>query len=81
MSSGRPAGVPGDLPTYGPAAADLDIAFGFALEAGILDPASVVELRHRRDVLLARLCALDPRSSRSTATRSRATRSLALRAR
>jgi hypothetical protein len=45
---------------YGPAAADLDLALGYALEAGILDAAAVERVRRRRDVLLARLRALDP---------------------
>jgi hypothetical protein len=51
---------PGELPEYGPAAADLDLAFGFARRAGVLDEATVEGLRLRRDNLLARLRALDP---------------------
>jgi len=51
---------PGALPAYGPAAADLDLAFGFAMEAGILDAVVVEALRERRDTLLERLRALDP---------------------
>jgi len=51
---------PGSLPVYGPAAADLDLAFAFALEAGILDTGAVEELRRRRDALLARLGEVDP---------------------
>src|SRR6185436_9725131 len=39
---------------------DLDLAFGYALDAGILDAAAVDALRGRRDTLLARLRALDP---------------------
>ncbi len=51
---------PGDLPAYGPAAADLDLAFGYALDAAILDAAAIDALRRRRDTLLTRLRALDP---------------------
>jgi hypothetical protein len=51
---------PGELPAYGPAAADLDLAFAFSLEAGILDAAAVDGLRRGRDKLLTRLRALDP---------------------
>ena len=53
-------GYPGELPAYGPAGADLDLALAFALEAGILDEAPVDALRRRRDGLLARLRSLDP---------------------
>src|SRR6478609_520564 len=53
-------GYPGALPAYGPVAADLDLAFGFATEAGILEADAVDALRVRRDTLLARLRALDP---------------------
>jgi hypothetical protein len=51
---------PGELPAYGPAAADLDLAFAFALEADILTAGTVDAMRSRRDVLLARLRELDP---------------------
>ena len=51
---------PGELPRYGPAAADLDLAFDFARADGILDPAWVDTLRRRRDLLLVRLSELDP---------------------
>jgi hypothetical protein len=53
-------GYPGPLPAYGPAAADLDLAFAFATDAAILDPATVDGLRRRRDTLLARLETLAP---------------------
>ena len=51
---------PGKLPAYGPAAADLDLALAFALEADILAAGTVDEMRGRRDMLLARLRELDP---------------------
>jgi hypothetical protein len=51
---------PGELPAYGPVTGDLDLALAFALEAGILAPSSVDDVRRRRDVLLSRLRALDP---------------------
>ena len=53
-------GYPGALPAYGPVAADIDLASGFAMEAGILEATAVDALRRRRDALLARLRALDP---------------------
>jgi hypothetical protein len=53
-------GYPGELPVYGPAAADLDLALDHALETGILGPAAVEVMRRRRDLLLARVRALDP---------------------
>ena len=51
---------PGPLPAYGPAAEDLVLGLGFALDAGILEADEVAALRARRDALLARLRALDP---------------------
>ncbi|HKF84348.1 MAG TPA: phosphotransferase [Candidatus Limnocylindrales bacterium] len=51
---------PGPLPHYGPAAADLDLAFAYSIEAGILGRDRVATLRARRDALLARLQTLDP---------------------
>lgn len=53
-------GYPNELPAYGPAAADLDLALDYAQEAAILGAAAVEAVRRRRDVLLSRLRALDP---------------------